>query len=388
MTGDPGSGVVYLGGTDWAHVAATDRHLTLALADLLGPSLYVDPVVSVSGTLRRRLAGEETVPMGLSTVAPRVTRLRTLGPPFLTRRGVFPLTRALQAAAVRHAVARCGIRPVAVVLATPWNSFVPGLPGHRVLYLTDDWEAGAVLTGKTGEGVRGQLGRELARADLACAVTPVLVDKLSRLDPDRPVELVPNGCALPARDMSAQRPGDLPAGPLVGLVGQVNERLDLDVLHAIVDSGMSLVVIGPLTCSSPAITRRFQALFARQRVTWLGRKAPEELSRYLPHLTVGVTPYRIDDFNRASFPLKTLEYLAYGLPVVASDLPAAQWLGSELVDIATTSEDFVALVARRYAEPPDPATADLRRRLAGAHTWQHRAAQLVEALTSRSPSRA
>ena len=60
----------------------------------------------------------------------------------------------------------------------------------------------------------------------------------------------------------------------------------------------------------------------------------QELPSYLRVIDVGLTPYSQSDFNRASFPLKTLEYLAAGRPVVASDLPANRWLDTSHVSIA------------------------------------------------------
>jgi teichuronic acid biosynthesis glycosyltransferase TuaH len=388
MTVSLKEGVVYLAGTEWDRVAATDRHLTLALAGLIGPSLYVDPVVSVTGAARRKVAGEATLPQGLSEVAPLVTRLRTFGPPLLTRRGVFRLTRFLQSEAVKRALTRCGIRPVMVVLATPWNTFPAGIPGTKVLFLTDDWEAGAGLMGTQSHLLGARLVRELGRADLACAVTPPLMDRLMALDSSKPVVLLPNGCTLPELHHDDERPRDLPEGPLVGLVGQVNERIDIALLESMVDRNMSLVVIGPVTCADPADAERYRTLFAREKVTWLGRLAPEELPRYLPHLTVGITPYLATDFNRSSFPLKTLEYLSYGLPVVATDLPATRWLDSGLLDVAETTEHFLELVAARYSQGRDHEAEQARRRLAGEHTWAHRAAQLRGVVDSWALSRA
>ena len=37
---------------------------------------------------------------------------------------------------------------------------------------------------------------------------------------------------------------------------------------------------------------------------------------YMAALKVGLTPYGDNEFNRASFPLKTLEYLSAGIAVV------------------------------------------------------------------------
>ena len=62
-------------------------------------------------------------------------------------------------------------------------------------------------------------------------------------------------------------------------------------------------------------------------------------------------PYRDTPFNRGSFPLKTLEYLAAGRAVVATDLPAIRWLNTDLISVATTPAAFADHVARLASEP-------------------------------------
>ncbi len=89
-------------------------------------------------------------------------------------------------------------------------------------------------------------------------------------------------------------------------------------------------------------------------MAWVGRRAFEELPAYLRLMNVGLTPYTDTPFNRASFPLKTLEYLAAGLPVVSTDLPATRWLNTDLVRIADSQSDFVSAVLDATIE------ADLR----------------------------
>ena len=56
------------------------------------------------------------------------------------------------------------------------------------------------------------------------------------------------------------------------------------------------------------------------RVHWVDELPRDELRRTSGCWTVGLTPYRDSMFNRRSYPLKTLEYLAAGVPVVATDV--------------------------------------------------------------------
>ena len=109
-------------------------------------------------------------------------------------------------------------------------------------------------------------------------------------------------------------------------------------LEAVAQSGHSLLLVGPRQTTFEL--ERINALLSLPNVQWVGPKPFESLPSYLRITTVGLTPYADSDFNRASFPLKTLEYLAAGKPVVSTDLPAARWLATDLVTIAKSPADF------------------------------------------------
>src|SRR5208283_3159702 len=96
------------------------------------------------------------------------------------------------------------------------------------------------------------------------------------------------------------------------------------LLEAVADTGQSLLLIGP---RHPRFAvAAMDPLLARANVHWVGPQAFEDLPKYLSVVDVGLVPYVDSAFNRGSFPLKTLEYLAAGIPVVATDLPAIRWL--------------------------------------------------------------
>jgi teichuronic acid biosynthesis glycosyltransferase TuaH len=120
---------------------------------------------------------------------------------------------------------------------------------------------------------------------------------------------------------------------------------------------------------------------------------------YLAAIDIGITPYRDTPFNRASFPLKTLEYLGAGVPVVSSDIPAAHWLRADLTRgeqarwadrimvLANNSADFVNAIRRLAASDSPaaagggfpsvatkvPARASQCMAFAARHTWERRA---------------
>jgi teichuronic acid biosynthesis glycosyltransferase TuaH len=100
---------------------------------------------------------------------------------------------------------------------------------------------------------------------------------------------------------------------------------------------------------------------------------------YLASLDVGLTPYADTSFNRASFPLKTLDYLAAGLPCVATPSPAVDWLDTDLVVTADSAEDFAESAVRAATGGHDGRVA-VRKEFAERHSWEARARTLLDRL--------
>jgi teichuronic acid biosynthesis glycosyltransferase TuaH len=120
-------------------------------------------------------------------------------------------------------------------------------------------------------------------------------------------------------------------------------------------------------------------LLARENVHHVGAVPFSELPRWLARIDVGLTPYADSAFNRASFPLKTLEYLAAGLPVVSTGLPASLALSTETgeVVIADGSAAFAQTVRKVAARCPSSDSIARRRAAARRYSWSERASELV-----------
>jgi teichuronic acid biosynthesis glycosyltransferase TuaH len=169
--------------------------------------------------------------------------------------------------------------------------------------------------------------------------------------------------------------------PMVGFVGQINDRTDLCLLEAVADRNRSLLLVGP---KDPIFEpNRFATLVDRPNVCWVGGKPFNALPSYLRSMDVGIVPYRDSPFNRGSFPLKTLEYLAAGRAVVATDLPAIRWLATDLVAVSSEPESFADHVDRGLGEAKSPTLISRRRAFASQHSWAKRAGDFYEVILSR-----
>lgn len=374
--------VVLASGANWDGVRGSER----ALADALtahADVLWVDPPVSPATPRRYRRfasAGPAWRPV-LTREAPGLHRLTPVVLPGLTRPGIRATTWPLVRRHIRWALARLDRRPAAVVSAS-LDDVLSGWPADvtTVLYGTDDWVAGAELLGQDVDRLRADERRTLAAAGLVLAVTPELADRWRALGAD-PV-LLPNACD-PAVYLAVDTvaPAQLPAGfpaPVAGVVGQLNDRLDADLLAAVADTGLGLLLVGP---RDPGwLPDRWAELVARPNVHHTGAVPFADLPRWLARIDVGLTPYTDTAFNRASFPLKTLEYLAAGRPVVGSDLPATRGLATESVDVTAVAGGaaFASAVVAAADVPRTPDVVARRRRVVTVrHSWASRATRLA-----------
>jgi teichuronic acid biosynthesis glycosyltransferase TuaH len=370
LGGDWSDLVVVCAATSWDGVPFPEKHIARQLARYT-PVLYVDPPMSWLTPRRNPELADSLRGPRLRLVAPDLARLTPVVNPGPSRPLLRSAARVLTRRAVRSAVRELGARPRAVVAACMYDLLDVVDTDQRVFYGTDDFVAGAKLVGVSARWLRAAESRQIRKADKVVAISDVLAE-LWR-DRDTPTYTIPNGveAEMYADSDAAPLPDDvdLPR-PIAGFIGHLSHRIDLALLEAVADSGVSLLLVGPKQHSFAF--DQVEALLARPNVQWVGAKPFEALPGYLRCMDVGLTPYRNDDFNRASYPLKTLEYLAGGRPVVSTDLPVNDLLDRELLTTAGTPAEFAEAVQRVLKDPGGPDEAARRREFAGRHSWTAR----------------
>ena len=159
--------------------------------------------------------------------------------------------------------------------------------------------------------------------------------------------------------------------PIVGFAGSIYDRLDyqlLDDIAAAIPTG-TVVLIGPVAGRRPE--------FRQPNVRLLGLRPYRELPAYIQAFDVAIIPYVLNAETVAVDPLKLLEYLAAGVPVVATDLPEIRQRAGA-VSVAATRDQFVATVLRDAAAPRT--NVEERQAFARQHGWERRAEQLLAIL--------
>lgn len=124
--------------------------------------------------------------------------------------------------------------------------------------------------------------------------------------------------------------------PLIGYTGPLDLRIDVELVAAVAadhPSG-SVVVVGPLA-DGDARAR----LEAVPNCHLLGARPHAEMPGYVRALDVAILPYRLDAATRDISPVKSLEYLAAGRAVVATDIAELRRLDAVMA-VTTSPGDF------------------------------------------------
>lgn len=350
-----------------------DHQLAEALAQDVDV-VYLNPPTPITHPWRHRVR----------KAAPHVTVVRTLRLPFRRVRLFERISERMIAAQARRAVRLRAPDRVAVIEGTLAFRAADAFPGATVVYWAqDDWIGLAEIVGGDPVALRDREALLLRRAHAVIAANPDVAERL-RTETRTPVHLVPFGADTDAFRRAIGPAADEDAPCSAVLMGTMNARIDFAILEAVADTGRALTLIGPL--DAPELRQRFERLCARPNVIWLGEVSFDALPEHLRACSVGLVPYTHSRFNRGSFPLKTLEYLAAGLPVVATDLPAIRWLGCDDIVVTDDPARFAEAVCA-YVDAGRPSPRDRRRRtrFTDEHRWSSRAARFLDVIsTSRA----
>ncbi len=179
-------------------------------------------------------------------------------------------------------------------------------------------------------------------------------------------------------DSSLPLPDDLKEipGPRAGFIGSVwLYRFDADLITYVAGElpRLSIVLIGGSE-DIPAI----QNLASLPNVYLLGHKPYELLPDYLRGFDICLAPYPLNPHTNSISPLKFLEYLSAGKPVISTaiaELGAGEF--SDLISVAENREEFVSLI-KRHLQDDDPTERARRIEYARQNTWEKRTERILK----------
>lgn len=298
------------------------------------------------------------------------------------------LTFALRRRHLRQTLRRLGFhRPLLWVFQYNGGEMVGHLDERlRIYHAVDEYAAYELDVPPEQEEARREHIRALeadliARMDLVFVASEALYESKRRLHPH--VVLVPNG----ADYEHFAHPGPTPAAmaslprPRLVFAGAINEKIDLALLAEVAARrpDWQLVLIGPITLRRPvpALT----SLRQQANVHFLGEQPPADLPAFLHAGDVCLMPYVRNEWTRNISPLKLYEYLATGLPIVSTPIPAvapfADW-----VLVAAEADSTIAAIGQALADDA-PERRRRQQEIARLHTWDNRLERMSAAILER-----
>ena len=207
--------------------------------------------------------------------------------------------------------------------------------------------------------------RVLARAGLVLASSPAIAERLAAAGAEVRLLQAATDVAAFAR---------VPRAPLersVRYVGGLDFRLDAALLGAVV----AALPDWRFTFAGDLLDDALAPVLAAPNVEHAGRIAPALVPEFLSRAAVVMVPFARTAFATSVFPIKLVEYLAAGVPVVATDFAPLGELGAH-VALARDGEAFAAALAAprrltaRTRRPPagPPSRAGAGRR--GPRRWR------------------
>lgn len=219
-----------------------------------------------------------------------------------------------------------------------------------------------------------------AKADGIVTITSALAERVrSQFSPRAPIETIPDGV-----DSSRFAPVEGSGEPRLVYTGQFHDWKGVDVLIralAKLPGTRALIVGGPRGRETLEELARREGV--AHRIEWAGFLPQDEMRARLRRGDIGLVPTRAaNGQDIAASPLKLFEYMASGLPVLASDLPAIRDVvrdGENGVLFREGDADALAAAAARLvgnASERDSLAAQARKD-AERRTWSERARRIL-----------
>lgn len=384
-SGIRGEDIVCVGFADWDAELWTNQHHLMSRLARHNRVLFVESL----GLRRPQLARRDLRRMArrlegaLSGVraAGEVHVLSPLVLPLHASEAIRALNARVLAWSVGRGAARLGIRePILWSYAPQAEVLVDALsPATVVYHCVDDV---AAHKGVDARSFRAAEERFARRADLVLASSPPLAERMRRLS-ERVLD-APNVADVEFF-AGALEPGPvdpamaaLPRPRIVFTGAVVATKLDVELLLGIARArrDWSFALVGPVGPGDPGTD--VSALASEPNVYLLGLRSYPELPAVLRGADVGLIPYALNDLTASVFPMKVYEYLAAGLPIVATPLPSLT--GTQGVSTADGPAAMVPALERALNDGGDPAARAGLSRLARGHSWEDRLSEIAGAL--------
>lgn len=187
------------------------------------------------------------------------------------------------------------------------------------------------------------------------------------------LQVIGNGAEAP--NHGGRSPHPIIKRPLrrIGLIGNFRDWIDRDLLRELVGNRPDLEfgLLGNVETNMAAFVEELVRDHAN--VTYHGKVAKHDVAAWYREFDVVIVPYRRNTFVSATRPIKIVEAVFAGVPVVS--VPVAGYCETEFIRFAVSSEDFSNAIDRvSPINQSDPAYLEF----VDQNSWQRVARDIIE----------
>lgn len=242
-------------------------------------------------------------------------------------------------------------------------------PELTVYYCIDDFASSS----PGARRIRRSETQLFQQADLVFVTSEQLRQRAAQSSPR--VHLFPFGVEFEQFERVRQGQDGLPdeftslPRPIVGYIGGLHQWVDQELLVAAAEQlpHASFALVGPAQTDVERLSRC-------RNIHLFGARSHDQIPHYIKAFDVGLIPYRLSDYTTHVYPTKLNEYLAMGIPVVATDLPEIRRFiadHSGVVAVAQTPGQFVDAI-REGLKPNSEERRQQRIDVSRGNSWQAR----------------
>lgn len=336
---------------DWDGDPLSKKHIMLRLARH-NRILWVNSIGNRAPTasaqdFKRVIRKAQSFAAGCRLVSENIYVLPPMAIPFFESRSARWINRWLLKRSITGACRELNFRnPLTYSFLPTSADVVRALGGQFVIYhCVDEYSE---FSGTHKLAILEMERRLIETADLVIVSSGRLLESKRKFNPN--TFLVTHGVDFEhfrkACDSPLPIPDDLAQirRPVIGFHGLIADWVDLNLIRFLAHSRpeWAIVLIGKVDTDVSAVG-------GLANVRLLGRKDYQQLPAYCKGFDVAILPFVVNELTIAANPLKLREYLAAGLPVVATAIPEAQRLDGH-VRVAANPAQFLEHIDRLLAE--------------------------------------
>ncbi|MCX6157526.1 MAG: hypothetical protein NTY74_06080 [Ignavibacteriae bacterium] len=126
--------------------------------------------------------------------------------------------------------------------------------------------------------------------------------------------------------------------PVLGYVGTFRNWIDYTLINRLIDSNeFILCFIGYIDRSSK---NYFENIIKNKNVIHINYVDISKIPLYMKNFSVGLIPFKVNDFMRSVYPNKFFEYISLNIPVVTTALPELETF-KDYIALSENNDEFI-----------------------------------------------